>query len=73
MSPAAARNGSRPVYFDGPGWTDAPIFERTRLAHGMMVPGPAVIEEETSSTLVPPARRATVTVDLGLIVDLRGP
>ena len=73
MSPAAARNGSRPVYFDGPGWTDAPIFERTRLAHGMMVPGPAVIEEETSSTLVPPARRATVTADLGLIVDLRGP
>ena len=72
MSPAAAQNGSRPVYFDGPGWTDTPIFERTRLAHGMMVPGPAVIEEETSSTLVPPARRATVTVDLGLIVDLRG-
>ena len=72
-SPAAAQSGSRPVYFDGPGWTETPIFERARLAHGMMVPGPAVIEEETSATLVPPGRRTAVTVDLGLILDLRGP
>ena len=73
VSPAAAQSGSRPVYFDGPGWTDTPIFERSRLAHGMMVPGPAVIEEETSATLVPPGRRAAVAADLGLIVDMREP
>jgi len=72
-SPEAAQSGSRPVYFDGPGWTETPIFERSRLAHGMMVPGPAVIEEETSATLVPPGRRAEVAADLGLIVGLRGP
>ena len=72
-SPAAAQSGSRPVFFDGPGWTDTPIFERSRMAHGMMVAGPAVIEEETSATLVPPGRRAAVAADLGLIVDMREP
>ncbi len=71
-SPAAVQTGSRPVYFDGPGWTDTPIFQRTRLARGMMVPGPAVIEEDTSATLVPPGTLAAVAADLGLIVDLRG-
>ena len=71
-SPAAAQSGNRPVYFDGPGWTDTPIFQRGRLAHGMMVPGPAVIEEDTSATLVPPGTQAAVAADLGLIVDLRG-
>ncbi len=71
-SPAAAQTGSRPVYFDGPGWTDTANFERSRLAHGMIVPGPAVIEEETSATLVPPGRQTAVAADLGLIVDLRG-
>ena len=71
-SPAAAQSGVRRVYFDGPGWTDTPIFQRGRLAHGMMVPGPAVIEEDTSATLVPPGTQAAVAADLGLIVDLRG-
>ncbi len=72
-SPAAAQSGGRPVYFDGAGWTDTPIFERSRLARGMMVPGPAVIEEETSATLVPPGTQAAVAADLGLVVDLLGP
>ena len=71
-SPAAAQTGVRPVYFDGPGWTETPIFERTRLSRGMMVPGPAVIEEDTSATLVPPGTQAAVAADLGLIVDLQG-
>ncbi|MCY3830822.1 MAG: hypothetical protein OXF89_16975, partial [Rhodospirillaceae bacterium] len=72
-SPAAAQSGSRPIYFDGPGWTETPIFDRSRLARGMMVPGPAAIEEDTSATLVPPGRTAAVAPDFGLIVDLRGP
>ncbi len=36
----------------------------------MVVEGPALIEEETSTTLVPPGTRASVASDLGLIVAL---
>ena len=36
----------------------------------MTVDGPAVIEEETSTTLVPPGTVASVTDDLGLIIEI---
>ena len=65
------RKGSRPVYFEGAGFVDAAIYERDRLGAGMAIPGPAVIEEETSSTVVPPGCAAAVASDLGLIVRLR--
>jgi len=42
------------------------------LAGGMTVAGPAVIEEETSATLVPPRRQASVTADHGLMIALGG-
>lgn len=70
--PGDALVGSRAVYFEGQRWVDSPIFERDRLVHGMIVTGPAVIEEKTSATLVPPKIRAEVASDLGLIVDLSG-
>ena len=68
--PDAARDGRRQVYFEGGGWTDTPIYSRDRLVHGMIVEGPAVIEEETSATLAPPGARVEVMPDLGL--TLRG-
>jgi hypothetical protein len=36
----------------------------------MKIAGPAVIEEETSSVLVPPGDVASVLADLGLVVSL---
>jgi N-methylhydantoinase A len=60
----------RPVYFEGAGWIDCAIYDRDRLAGGMIVTGPAIIEEETSATLVAPERSAEVTADHGLIIAL---
>jgi len=68
--PAGAIKDRRPVYFEGAGWVECAIYDRDRLAGGMTVPGPAVIEEETSATLVPPARSARVAADHGLIIPL---
>ena len=68
--PDVASTGSRRVYFEGEGWTDTPIYARDRLVHGMIVEGPAVIEEETSATLAPPGARVEIMPDLGL--TLRG-
>ena len=66
-----AQKGSRRVYFEGAGFVDAAVYERGRLGAGMVIPGPAVIEEETSSMVVPPQTAAEVASDLGLIVRLK--
>ncbi|MEQ8699342.1 MAG: hydantoinase/oxoprolinase family protein, partial [Bauldia litoralis] len=69
--PAPAQVGSRPVYFEGGGWTETNVYGRDGLTCGMVVAGPAVIEEETSATLIPPGTTAQVAADHGLIVDLK--
>ncbi len=68
--PAPARKGERPVFYEDRGFVPTAVYERTRLRPGMKIPGPAVIEEETSSVLVPPGDAATVLADLGLVVSL---
>jgi N-methylhydantoinase A len=57
--PAAARKGDTKVYVDG-SWTDAQLYDRTALAAGNVVPGPAVITEMDSTTLVLPGYAGTV-------------
>jgi N-methylhydantoinase A len=44
--------GTRPVWFDGR-FLETPIHDRTRLAAGVTLHGPAVIEESGSTTLLP--------------------
>jgi len=70
--PERARIASRPVYFDRLGFIETAVFDRNRLRPGMAVRGPAVVEEPTSVTLIPPDKIATVATDLGLFVNLRG-
>jgi len=70
--PEPARIASRPVYFDRLGFIETAVFDRNRLRPGMAVRGPAVVEEPTSATLIPPGKIATVATDLGLFVNLRG-
>jgi N-methylhydantoinase A len=65
-----ARSGARRIYFDRIGHVAAGVFGRHRLRPGMRVAGPAVVEEPTSVTLIPPGRVADVAADLGLFVRL---
>lgn len=60
--PEAAK-GERPVYFgaDNGGYHASQVYERSRLPSNCQVPGPAVIEEMTATTLVLPGQ--TVSVD----------
>jgi N-methylhydantoinase A len=58
-----ALTGSRPVLFGDEGaetWADAPLYDRTRLAPGDVVAGPAVVEEFGSTVPVHPGFTATV-------------
>jgi N-methylhydantoinase A len=70
--PEPARIGRRQIYFDKAGYLGAGVLARDRLRPGMVVHGPAVVEEPTSVTLIPPGRTATVASDLGLFIKLRG-
>jgi N-methylhydantoinase A len=70
--PEPARIGRRPIYFDKLGSLEACVFERDRLRPGMIVRGPAAVQEPTSVTLIPPGHSASVASDLGLFVTLKG-
>ncbi|MGA8295743.1 MAG: hypothetical protein WB770_01735, partial [Acidimicrobiales bacterium] len=60
------------VYFEGHEATEAPIYARDDLVAGDRVPGPALIEEYASTTIVFSGDVATVADNLELIIDLRG-
>jgi N-methylhydantoinase A len=63
-----ARTGTRPVYFDA--WTDAAVYDRARLGAGDRVPGPAVLEEFSSTVPLHPGFAARVD-DFGNLVITR--
>ena len=63
-------NHHRPVHF-GPGLTlDTPIYRRALLTPGMEIRGPAVIEEQTSTTVLYPGELAHVDEYLNLEITL---
>jgi N-methylhydantoinase A len=66
--PPNAATGSRPVHFQiAGGYLDCPTYTRTALKAGNRIPGPVLIEEHASTTVVFPDD--TVTVDeLGNLV-----
>ena len=65
-------SASRPVYFDDAGWLDTAIWQRGDLPVGHVVEGPAIIEQNDTTTLLPPGSHATVDPTLNLICTTRG-
>ena len=55
-SPASRRQ----VYFRRESWLEARVYRRERLRPGALIQGPAVIEEDESTILVPPGHEALV-------------
>ncbi len=68
-SHAAARTGSRPVWFDGR-WHDAAIYDRLALPCGAVIDGPAILEQPDATTWIDPDLKGTVD-DLGNLVLTR--
>lgn len=65
---AAARIGERPAWFDGSGDPVlTPVLDRDQLDAGVVLTGPAIIEEPGATTVLLPGQRAEVD-DLGNIV-----
>jgi N-methylhydantoinase A len=58
---AEAEKGRRPVIFEGcASPLDCPVYDRDRLGPGLLLEGPAIIEEWTSTTVLLPGQRLDV-------------
>ncbi|MEE4279645.1 MAG: hydantoinase/oxoprolinase family protein [Halieaceae bacterium] len=64
---AALVHASR-FYHEG-AWHDAPIYDRSRLSSGMFVPGPCIVSEMDSTTVVLPGYAAAVDAVGNLLIN----
>ena len=64
----AIADGDHRIYWGGE-WVGAPLYHRTRLEPGHELAGPAVIEQEDSTTLVHPGARVRVDGLSNLLID----
>jgi N-methylhydantoinase A len=67
IDPAGALKEHRAVYFTG-GFVDTPVYDRSKLASGAHIEGPAVIEEYDSTALLLPSWTAAVDGDRNLVL-----
>jgi N-methylhydantoinase A len=68
---AQARKGERPAYFpEAGGFVTTPIYDRYRLAPGMLFGGPAIVEERESTAIIGPGARCRVDAQHNLVVEL---
>ena len=61
--------GRRPAWFGG-GYVDTPCYRRARLAAGTRLEGPAIVEEDRSTTVIPPGARGVIDPAGHLVLDL---
>jgi N-methylhydantoinase A len=68
---AGGLKGRRRAYFpETGGWVDCPIYDRYKLAAGMRIAGPAIIEERESTSVLPPGVAATVDEYANLVAEI---
>lgn len=70
--PAHAQKMTRPVYFEGSGFVEVPVFERDRLRAGNRIPGPALVEERISTLVIPPGATCYMDEHRNLVVNVGG-
>jgi N-methylhydantoinase A len=66
-----ARSGEQPIHFQGEKMT-CPLYDRTLLAAGSAVSGPAIIEQMDATTFVLPGQQARVDPHGNLIIHEMG-
>lgn len=64
----ACASGSRLIYFSDTGFIETPLFARDTLGQGDTLTGPAVVDEWTTTTIVPPGWTLTVHASGTLIM-----
>ena len=64
-----AVRGTRDALFPDAGWVDATIYDWDSIAAGTDVPGPAILEQAESTTVVPPDWRGRIRPDGALLLE----
>ncbi|SHE32810.1 N-methylhydantoinase A [Desulforamulus putei DSM 12395] len=59
---------TRPVLYEGEGWIETRVYTREKLAAGVIVEGPAIVEEPSASTVIYPGQSLTVDIYGNLII-----
>jgi N-methylhydantoinase A len=57
------------VYFEGATWLEVPIYERDDLPVGSRIPGPCIVEEQISTTLIPAGFAGTMDEYRNIIIE----
>ena len=66
-----ARKGTRRAYFpEADGFVECPVFDRYALAQGMVIDGPALIEEHEATLVIGIGDRVTLDSFGNLIADI---
>lgn len=60
---------TRPVYFEEEGWVETKVYSRSLFGKGMEVSGPAIVEEQSASTVIYPGQSLTVDEYGNLIIE----
>ena len=69
---ATALKEKRSVYFQDKGFVEVPIYERDQLGLGIHVPGPCLIEEMISTTLIPAGWEGVIDEYKNIIITMTG-
>ncbi|WP_186336505.1 hydantoinase/oxoprolinase family protein [Natrarchaeobaculum aegyptiacum] len=64
--------GTREAYFPGAGPRETTVYERDRLAPGVTISGPAILEQAESTTVVPPTWAGDILADGSLVMTREG-
>ena len=70
-APRSAQKGARSAYFtESNGYIDTPIYSREALEPGMVLEGPAIIEQEDTTTVIYPNHTAHVDHHDNIVVEI---
>jgi N-methylhydantoinase A len=62
--------GTRQVWFERTGRAACTVLRRPSLPAGFTIAGPAVIEEDASTTVIPPGATATIDASGNIVIEL---
>ncbi len=73
--PEVARKGSRPAYWpEQKAWVETPVYDQNRLLPGNEVIGPAILESEYTTVVIPPQMKYRVDAyGLGIMSEVGEP
>jgi N-methylhydantoinase A len=70
---APAPKETRKVWFPDTEWIDTAIYQREELPAGTQIPGPAIVNQLDSTTVIPPATHAEIDAWLNIRIHLEEP